>query len=70
MRFINRNAYIMTAIYGANFCSAAKDAFSLLMRNAARVLGLDALCDFVLLIGKLVVTGAVTGIAFLLVSGE
>ncbi len=36
MKFINRNAYIVTAIYGENFCSAAKDAFSLLMRNAAR----------------------------------
>ena len=36
MKFINRNAYIMTAIYGENFCTAAKDSFQLLMRNAAR----------------------------------
>ena len=36
MRFINRNAYIMCATKGTNFCVSAKDAFSLLMRNVVR----------------------------------
>ena len=36
MKFLNRNAYIMTAIYGKNFCWSAKEAFSLLFRNMAR----------------------------------
>ena len=36
MRFINRNAYIMCAIKSTNFCTSAKDAFSLLMRNILR----------------------------------
>jgi choline transporter-like protein 2/4/5 len=36
MRFLNRNAYIMTAVYGKNFCWSAKEAFFLLLRNAAR----------------------------------
>ena len=36
MKFINRNAYIMTAVYGKNFCWSAKEAFSLLLRNIAR----------------------------------
>lgn len=36
MKFINRNAYIMTAVYGKNFCTSARDAFFLLMRNAVR----------------------------------
>lgn len=36
MKFINRNAYIMTAVYGKNFCWSAKEAFSLLLRNVAR----------------------------------
>lgn len=31
-----RNAYIMTAIYGKNFCWSAKESFFLLLRNAAR----------------------------------
>uniref|UniRef100_A0A4W6BUU4 Choline transporter-like protein n=1 Tax=Lates calcarifer TaxID=8187 RepID=A0A4W6BUU4_LATCA len=33
IKFINRNAYIMIAIYGKNFCTSSKDAFFLLMRN-------------------------------------
>lgn len=41
LRFINRNAYIMCAIHGKNFCISAKDAFSLLMRNILRVFVLD-----------------------------
>ena len=33
MKYINRNAYIICAIRSTNFCSSAKQAFSLLMRN-------------------------------------
>uniref|UniRef100_A0A673GAQ2 Choline transporter-like protein n=1 Tax=Sinocyclocheilus rhinocerous TaxID=307959 RepID=A0A673GAQ2_9TELE len=33
IKFMNRNAYIMVAIYGKNFCRSARDAFFLLMRN-------------------------------------
>ena len=32
MKFINRNAYILTAINGTNFCKSAKDAFSIILR--------------------------------------
>lgn len=41
IKFINRNAYIMCAIHGKNFCVSAKDAFSLLMRNILRTFVLD-----------------------------
>uniref|UniRef100_A0A8C3XUS6 Choline transporter-like protein n=1 Tax=Chelydra serpentina TaxID=8475 RepID=A0A8C3XUS6_CHESE len=37
IKFINRNAYIMIAIYGKNFCTSAKEAFFLLMRNVVRI---------------------------------
>ena len=37
MRFVNRNAYIMCAIKSTNFCASAKDAFTLIMRNVARL---------------------------------
>ena len=36
IKFLNRNAYIMIAIYGKNFCVSAKNAFMLLMRNVLR----------------------------------
>ncbi|PNI51559.1 SLC44A2 isoform 6, partial [Pan troglodytes] len=36
IKFLNRNAYIMIAIYGTNFCTSARNAFFLLMRNIIR----------------------------------
>lgn len=45
MQFLNRNAYIMCAIHGGNFCSSAKDAFNLLMRNVLRVMALNKVLD-------------------------
>lgn len=41
LKFINKNAYIMCAVHGKNFCSSARRAFGLLMRNIVRVFVLD-----------------------------
>ncbi|XP_076837198.1 choline transporter-like protein 5-A isoform X2 [Brachyhypopomus gauderio] len=64
IRFMNRNAYIMIAIYGRNFCTSARDAFFLLMRNVVRVAVLDKVTDFLLFLGKLLIAGSVGVIAF------
>jgi len=32
MKFINKHAYIITAIYGHSFCKSARKAFWLLLR--------------------------------------
>ena len=70
MKFINRNAYILTAINGTNFCRSAKDAFSLLLRNCARVVVLDKVTDFLLFLGKMVVTSAMAVLSFYWFSGS
>ncbi|XP_034648641.1 choline transporter-like protein 2 isoform X1 [Trachemys scripta elegans] len=64
IKFLNRNAYIMIAIYGTNFCTSAKNAFFLLMRNIIRVTVLDKVTDFLLFLGKLLIVGSVGIIAF------
>ncbi|XP_072245765.1 choline transporter-like protein 5-B isoform X2 [Leuresthes tenuis] len=64
IKFMNRNAYIMIAIYGKNFCSSSKEAFFLLMRNVVRVAVLDKVTDFLLFLGKLLVSGGVGVLAF------
>ncbi|XP_064552988.1 choline transporter-like 2 [Drosophila montana] len=56
LRFLNKNAYIMCAIHGKNFCSSAKDAFNLLMRNFLRVVTLDKVTDFLFFLSKLLLT--------------
>ncbi|RVE69082.1 hypothetical protein OJAV_G00074180 [Oryzias javanicus] len=70
IKFLNRNAYIMVAIYGKNFCTAAKDAFFLLLRNLLRVAVLDKVTDFLLFLGKLLVVGLVGVFAFFFFSGR
>ncbi|XP_071371302.1 choline transporter-like protein 5-A [Centroberyx affinis] len=64
IRYMNRNAYIMVAIYGKNFCTSAKDAFFLLMRNVVRVAVLDRVTDFLLFLGKVLIAGGVGVVAF------
>ncbi|XP_078121095.1 choline transporter-like protein 5-A isoform X2 [Sander vitreus] len=66
IRYMNRNAYIMVAIYGKNFCSSAREAFFLLMRNVVRVAVLDRVTDFLLFLGKVLIAGGVGVVAFFL----
>lgn len=62
--FISTNAYIMCSIHGKGFCTSAQDAFSLLMRNVVRVVVVDKVTDFLLFLGKLVVTASMMIAAF------
>lgn len=64
LKFINKNAYIMCAIHGKNFCASAKDAFMLLMRNIIRVFVLDKITDFLFFLSKLLVTVGVGAVAY------
>ena len=67
---LDRNAYIMTAIYGYNFCSGARKSFTLLAKNAVRAVVLDKVADFVLFMGKLLVVIIVTAATFALFSSH
>ncbi|KAL6091530.1 hypothetical protein STEG23_022216, partial [Scotinomys teguina] len=66
VKFLNRNAYIMISLYGKNFCDSTRDAFYLLMRNILKVAVTDEVTHFVLLLGKILVSGIVGVLAFLL----
>ncbi|KAL8213149.1 UNVERIFIED_CONTAM: hypothetical protein K2H54_061000, partial [Gekko kuhli] len=70
IKFLNRNAYIMIAIYGKNFCTSAKNAFMLLMRNVVRVVVLDKITDLLLFFGTLLVVGGVGVLSFFLFTGR
>lgn len=54
MKFINKHAYIITAIYGHSFCPACRKAFFLLLRNILRVAAVNMIASFVLLVGKVI----------------
>nr|XP_020829884.1 choline transporter-like protein 4 isoform X2 [Phascolarctos cinereus] len=70
LKFLNRNAYIMIAIYGRNFCISAKNAFMLLMRNVVRVVVLDKVTDLLLFFGKLLVVSGVGILSFFFFTGR
>ncbi|KAK2157275.1 hypothetical protein LSH36_194g05083 [Paralvinella palmiformis] len=70
IRFLNKNAYIMIAVYGKNFCTSAKNAFFLILRNIVRVAVVDKTTDFLMFIGKLMVVGAVGILSYYFFSGE
>jgi hypothetical protein len=52
IRFINKHAYIITAIYAYPFCKATRKAFWLLLRNVLRVSAVNLVATFVLIIGR------------------
>jgi len=53
IKFLNKNAYIQIALSGKSFCGAAKDAFSLIMRNPLRMGVVTSLGGIFVLFGKI-----------------
>uniref|UniRef100_A0A182NQ24 Choline transporter-like protein n=1 Tax=Anopheles dirus TaxID=7168 RepID=A0A182NQ24_9DIPT len=64
LKFLNTNAYIMCAIYGKNFCSSAKDAFSLLTRNVLRVIALDKVTGFLFFLSKILLAAGMAAVTY------
>jgi hypothetical protein len=66
VKFLNKNAYIQVALLGTGFCTSAKNAFFLILRNAVRFGVLGTLGFVVHFIGKWLITAATALIGFLL----
>ncbi|XP_074595594.1 choline transporter-like 2 isoform X2 [Brevipalpus obovatus] len=64
MKFLSTNAYIMIAIHGKSFLASARDSFFLLLRNVLRVAVLDKVADYLLFMGKLVITASMGIVSF------
>lgn len=67
MRFISKNAYISTAIYGYSFLHAAGNSFFLILRNFARVSAVKIVSSFVLILGKLFASTITIFILYLII---
>ena len=70
IRYLNRNAYIMTAMVGSGFCRASQDAFTLITSNILRGFFVHQVADFVILLGKAFVVGLTTLFFSMSVSGR
>jgi solute carrier family 44 (choline transporter-like protein), member 2/4/5 len=70
MKFINKNAYIMTAIEGSNFLTSAQRALALLVGNALTVGAITIISEYVMIFGKILITGITTLIVFGILKGQ
>ena len=57
IRFITKNAYIQIAVKGVNFCSGAKGAFFLIIRNVAQFGITLGIANILMFIGKAFIMG-------------
>ncbi|POM78333.1 Choline transporter-like protein, partial [Phytophthora palmivora] len=57
LKFLNKNAFIVMAMKGQSFCPSMKDSFSLLLANAARVATVSIVARFLMILGKMFITG-------------
>jgi Plasma-membrane choline transporter len=65
MKFLNKNAYIQTALFSTSFCKSSREAFYLIARNIARVGAVGVISEFVIIIMKLVICLATMGATYL-----
>jgi choline transporter-like protein 2/4/5 len=64
LKYLNRNAYIVTAIYGTGFITSAHRAFHIIVSNPLRLFVIDKVCDFLIFLGKLCITAGIGVLAF------
>merc|ERR550537_290531 len=55
MKFINKHAYIITAVQGKSFCTAACSSFWLIVRNIRLIAALTMVQEFSIIIGKMLI---------------
>jgi len=64
IKFLNKNAYIQIALLGTNFCTSAKNAFQLILRNFARFGVVATLGGILHFLGIVFITAASAGLGY------
>merc|ERR1712167_225171 len=64
LKFLNKNAYIQTALFSYSFCTAAKKAFFLIVRNLARIAAVSVVGEFIIMIGKAMISVFATAMCY------
>lgn len=68
IKYIASNAYIITALRGTNFCSAAWQAAALILKQITQVGVLTVVTSFTMVVGKLFICSAATSGAYIYLS--
>eukprot|EP01112_Ceratiomyxa_fruticulosa_P007124 TRINITY_DN183_c0_g1_i1.p1 TRINITY_DN183_c0_g1~~TRINITY_DN183_c0_g1_i1.p1 ORF type:complete len:709 (+),score=136.87 TRINITY_DN183_c0_g1_i1:277-2403(+) len=67
IKFLNKNAYIMVAMYGYSFCGGARRAFGLILKNILRVAAINWVSSFLTFLSKLFICAVTTIASFLVI---
>lgn len=70
IKFLNKNAYIQTAIFGTPFCRSAREAFGLITRNAGKIASITYVSTIVLFVGKCFISILTTGAAYIWINRQ
>lgn len=65
--FLNKNAYIQIALRSVGFCEAARDGFSLVLRNAARFITMGSIGSVFMFLGKWAISLLATYCGYLMI---
>ena len=52
IQYVNKSAYVLTAMKGKNYCGAASEAFDLIAGNAVRFSVVESMENFFVMVGK------------------
>jgi len=64
LRFMNKNAYVQTAIFGTSFCVSARETCFLIGRNAGRIAAISYVAGLTSFVGRLFITAVTAGIGY------
>jgi hypothetical protein len=64
VQFINKNAYILIALKGDNFCASAKEGFEIAWSNPLRFAVVNGIGAVIMFIGKLLISCGTTGAVY------
>jgi Plasma-membrane choline transporter len=64
VKFLNRNAYILVAVRGTNYCRSAQRAVVLIMANIVTLAVVNTVGDFLIFLGKISVAVGCGLVAF------
>jgi hypothetical protein len=70
IEFLDKNAYIRTALTGDNFCTAAEHSFTLIAENAGRFVTVGSVGEIFAFLGKGLISVSSTWIGFVIVSQQ
>jgi len=70
IRYINHNAYTIIAIEGTDYCFSARVAFKTLASNTPRIVTINTMGDFIIFLGKCIVTGTAAAFSVYLIRND